>query len=34
VKRFEVRFLAAAAADLDELFRHIAKESNLETADR
>ena len=34
MKRFEVRFLAAAAADLDELFCHIAKESSLETADR
>jgi toxin ParE1/3/4 len=34
VKRFEVRFLAAAAADLDELFRHITKESSPETADR
>lgn len=33
MKRFEVRFLAAAAADLDELFCHIAKESSLETAD-
>lgn len=34
MKQFEVRFLAAAAADLDELFCHIAKESSLETADR
>ncbi|MGA3101979.1 MAG: type II toxin-antitoxin system RelE/ParE family toxin [Terracidiphilus sp.] len=34
MKRFEVRFLADAAADLDELFCHIAKESSLETADR
>jgi toxin ParE1/3/4 len=34
VKRFEVRFLAAAAADLDELFCHIARESSPETADR
>jgi toxin ParE1/3/4 len=34
VKRFEVRFLADAAADLDELFCQIAKESSLETADR
>jgi plasmid stabilization system protein ParE len=34
VKRFEVRFLAAAAADLDELFCHVAKEFSLETADR
>jgi toxin ParE1/3/4 len=34
VKRFEVRFLAAAAADLDELFSHIAKESSPETAGR
>jgi toxin ParE1/3/4 len=34
VKRFEVRFLAAAAADLDELFCHIAKKSSPETADR
>jgi toxin ParE1/3/4 len=34
VKGFEVHFLAAAAADLDELFCYIAKESSLETADR
>ncbi len=34
MKRFEVRFLAAAAADLDELFCHIAKKSSPETADR
>jgi plasmid stabilization system protein ParE len=34
VKRFEVHFLATAAADLDELFCHVAKESSLETADR
>ena len=34
MKRFEVRFLADAAADLDELFCHIAKESSMETADR
>lgn len=32
--RFEVRFLAAAAADLEELFCRIAKESSLATADR
>jgi toxin ParE1/3/4 len=34
VSRFEVCFLAAAAADLDELFCHIAKESSPEAADR
>ena len=34
MKRFEVRFLAAAATDLDELFCHIARESSPETADR
>ena len=34
MKGFEVHFLAAAAADLDELFCYIAKESSLETADR
>ena len=34
MKRFEVHFLATAAADLDELFCHVAKESSLETADR
>ena len=34
MKRLEVRFLATAAADLDELFCHVAKESSLETADR
>ncbi|HKN21949.1 MAG TPA: type II toxin-antitoxin system RelE/ParE family toxin [Terracidiphilus sp.] len=33
MKKFEIHFLAAAAADLDELFCHIAKETNLETAD-
>lgn len=34
MKQFEVRFLAAAAADLDELYSHIAKEASLETANR
>ena len=34
MKKFEVLFLATAAADLDELFCHIAKEISLETADR
>jgi toxin ParE1/3/4 len=34
VKRFEVRFLAAAVADLDKLFSHIARESSMEAADR
>jgi toxin ParE1/3/4 len=31
---FEVRFLAPAATDLDDLFCHIAKESSPEGADR
>lgn len=34
MKRFDVRFRAAAAVDLDELFSHIARESSIETADR
>ncbi len=34
MKRYEVRFLAAAVTDLDELFCHIAKESSPETAGR